>query len=253
MNELALFAGAGGGILGGKLLGWKTVCAVEIEEYPRNVLLARQDDGCLPPFPVWDDIRTFDGKPWRDVVDCISGGFPCQDISVCGKGAGLEGERSGLWSEMRRIISEVRPSYVFVENSPALAFRGGLRVIGDLASMGYMGRNCCLGGFSVGGCSNGERMWIVASAANCPMLEGLDLSEPLIAYSEESCRRQHSRAVGEMLSQDDYSGLKRNSDDVADGMDRLKAIGNGQNPFLAALAWRLLTSNAHGKRNATEH
>lgn len=129
MNELALFAGAGGGILGGKLLGWKTVCAVEIEEYPRNVLLARQDDGCLPPFPVWDDIRTFDGKPWSGVVDCISGGFPCQDISVCGKGAGIEGERSGLWSEMRRIISEVRPSYVFVENSPALTFRGGFELL----------------------------------------------------------------------------------------------------------------------------
>lgn len=65
MNELALFAGAGGGILGGLLLGWRTVCAVEIDPFARSVLLARQRDGLLEPFPVWDDVRTFDGEPWR--------------------------------------------------------------------------------------------------------------------------------------------------------------------------------------------
>jgi site-specific DNA-cytosine methylase len=85
MNELALFAGAGGGILGGHLLGWRTVCAVEWEPYPASVLAARQNDGVLPPFPIWDDVRTFDGRPWRGVVDVVSGGFPCQDISVAGK------------------------------------------------------------------------------------------------------------------------------------------------------------------------
>ena len=88
MNELALFAGAGGGILGGKLLGWRTVCAVEWEPYPASVLCARQNDGFLPPFPIWDDVQTFDGKPWRGIVDVISGGFPCQDISAIGGGGG---------------------------------------------------------------------------------------------------------------------------------------------------------------------
>ena len=86
MNELALFAGAGGGILGGKLLGWRTVCAVEWEPYPASVLCARQNDGILPPFPIWDDVQTFDGKPWRGIVDVVSGGFPCQDISSAGGG-----------------------------------------------------------------------------------------------------------------------------------------------------------------------
>jgi len=100
VNELALFAGAGGGILGGKLLGWRTVCAVELDGYARRVLLARQDDGCLPPFPIWDDVRTFDGKPWRGLVDVVSGGFPCQDISVAGGGAGLDGEQSGSCPEL---------------------------------------------------------------------------------------------------------------------------------------------------------
>ena len=89
MNELALFAGAGGGILGGKLLGWRTVCAVEWEPYPASVLCARQNDGLLPPFPIWDDVQTFDGKPWRGIVDVVSGGFPCQDISAAGNGGKL--------------------------------------------------------------------------------------------------------------------------------------------------------------------
>ena len=124
MNELALFAGAGGGILGGHLLGWRTVCAVEIEDYPRRVLLARQRDGILPRFPIWDDIKTFDGTEWRGRVDVVSGGFPCQDISAAGKGAGLAGSRSGLWAEMARVIGEVQPACVWVENSPMLVIRG---------------------------------------------------------------------------------------------------------------------------------
>ena len=89
MNELALFAGAGGGILGGKLLGWRTVCAVEWEAYPASVLCARQNDGLLPTFPIWDDVQTFDGKPWAGIVDVVSGGFPCQDISAAGGGQAL--------------------------------------------------------------------------------------------------------------------------------------------------------------------
>jgi len=124
MNGLALFAGAGGGILGGLLLDWRTVCAVEIDPYCAGVLLARQNDGVLPPFPIWDDVRTFDGAAWRGIVDVVSGGFPCQDISCAGRGAGIDGERSGLWSEMARIVGEVRPRYVLVENVPALTHRG---------------------------------------------------------------------------------------------------------------------------------
>lgn len=86
MNELHLFAGSGGGILGGMLLGHTTVCAVEIEPYCRKNLLQRQRDGILPRFPIWDDVTTFDGKPWRGLVDIVCGGFPCQDISCAGRG-----------------------------------------------------------------------------------------------------------------------------------------------------------------------
>ena len=162
MNELALFAGAGGGILGGHLLGWRTVCAVEWETYPASVLCARQNDGLLPPFPIWDDVQTFDGKPWRGIVDVISGGFPCQDISVAGKGVGIDGERSGMWGEMARIIHEVRPRFVFVENSPMLTSRGLGRVLGDLASMGFDARWGVLGAADIGANHQRDRIWIVA-------------------------------------------------------------------------------------------
>ena len=162
MNELALFAGAGGGILGGKLLGWRTVCAVEWEPYPASVLVARQNDGLLPAFPIWDDVQTFDGKPWRGIVDVVSGGFPCQDISSAGKGAGIDGERSGMWREMARIIHEVRPRFAFVENSPMLTSRGLGTVLGDLASMGFDARWGVLGAADVGANHQRDRIWIVA-------------------------------------------------------------------------------------------
>ena len=160
MNELALFAGAGGGILGGHLLGWRTVCAVEWEPYPASVLVARQNDGVLPPFPIWDDVQTFDGRPWRGIVDVVSGGFPCQDISAAGKGAGIDGERSGMWREMARIICEVRPKFVFVENSPMLTSRGLGVVLGDLAQMGFDAKWGVLGAADVGAPHQRNRIWI---------------------------------------------------------------------------------------------
>lgn len=162
MNELALFAGAGGGILGGVLLGWHTVAAVEIERYPRELLLQRQRDGILPPFPIWDNVCTFDGNPWRGIVDIITGGFPCQDISSAGKGAGISGSRSGLWAEMHRIICEVRPRYAFMENSPMLTSRGLGRVLGDLAEAGYDAAWLVLGAADVGAPHRRDRIWILA-------------------------------------------------------------------------------------------
>jgi hypothetical protein len=111
MNELALFAGAGGGILAGKLLGWRTVCAVEINSFCADRLMQRQNEGILPAFPIWDDVRTFDGIPWGGIVDVVSGGFPCTDISPAGKKSGIGGDSSGLWRQMARIIGEVRPRY----------------------------------------------------------------------------------------------------------------------------------------------
>jgi len=119
------------------MLGHRPVCAVEIEAAPRAVLEQRQRDGVLPWFPIFADVREFDGRPWRNLVDVVAGGFPCQDVSVAGTGGGLDGARSGLWREFARVVREVEPRHVFVENSPALTTRGLDRVLADLAAMGY--------------------------------------------------------------------------------------------------------------------
>lgn len=178
VNELHLFAGAGGGILGSELLGFRTVCAVELEPWSASVLLARQNDGLLPTFPVWDDVRTFDGRPWRGLVDVVSGGFPCQDISSAGKGAGIDGKRSGLWREMFRVVCEIRPQFVFVENSPVLTSRGLGRVLGDLASIGYDAEWMVLGADDVGAPHVRKRIWILAHDPHADGLQRPKQGEP---------------------------------------------------------------------------
>ena len=269
MNELALFAGAGGGILGGKLLGWRTVCAVEWEPYPASVLIARQNDGILAPFPIWDDVRTFDGRPWRGRIDVVSGGFPCQDISAAGKGAGIDGERSGMWAHMARIIREVGPRHVFVENSPMLTSRGLGRVLGDLAAMGYDARWGVLGAVHAGAPHKRDRIWIVAYADRLRELQpqrskpderrrpcdpGCEISDTdslheqrVVACISDAEKRAEPRegslgpqcnGLGWWLSEPD---LGRVAHGVAARVDRLKAIGNGQVPAVAALAWEILT------------
>lgn len=239
MHELALFAGAGGGILGGKLLGWRTVCAVEIDEYARRVLIARQDDGCLEPFPIWDDITTFDGRPWRGVVDVVSGGFPCQDISAAGKGAGITGERSGLWTHMARVIGEVRPRFVFVENSPLLVSRGLDVVLADLAALGYDAQWGVVGADVFGAVHRRLRLWVVATeieatdAVRWHKQMGWNISRS--GWQPESAARY---LVGAANNQPWILGRDHG---VANLMDRLRTIGNGQVPAVAALAWQLLS------------
>ena len=274
LNELALFAGAGGGILGGKLLGWRTVCAVEWEPYPASVLCARQNDGFLPPFPIWDDVQTFDGRPWRGLVDVVSGGFPCQDISAAGKGAGIDGERSGMWHHMARVVGEVRPRYVFVENSPMLVTRGLERVIGDLTALGYDTKWTVMGAADVGANHKRDRIWIVAhskSSGNRRELRGLHRQNEAQRQSKEhgkntptefdngskdvsnpnSTQRQGMCITKRIQQKHPYAcspswweaepNVGRVVDGVAAGLDRLKAIGNGQVPLCAATAWRILS------------
>ena len=297
MNELALFAGAGGGILGGHLLGWRTVCAVEWEPYPASVLCARQNDTLLPPFPIWDDICTFDGKPWAGIVDVVSGGFPCQDISSAGGGAGITGSRSGLWKEMARIIGEVRPRYAFIENSPMLTLRGLDTVLSDLAAMGFDANWGVVSAADVGAPHLRERIWIVANATGAgraarsicdkgndgckiksrgavifaesgqtpaPLahsnsngksvstVNAEQVCKPDMAHSNSSQRQGNKRAEREQPTHSNTCGAgwwasEPNVGRVVNGMgarvDRLKAIGNGQVPAVAATAFRLLTED----------
>jgi DNA (cytosine-5)-methyltransferase 1 len=246
MNELALFAGAGGGILGGTLLGWRTVCAVEFDEHARNVLVARQNDGCLKPFPIWDDVRTFDGKPWRGIVDVVSGGFPCQDISCANtEGKGLDGEKSGLWREMARIICEIQPRFAIVENSPMLLIRGIERVLADLASMGYHAKWGVLGGAAVSrfGLSR-KRIWIVA------FRNKVDVKRLQIQNRIDDEGRFRSYPAQANLSDVEDSWFLANGyamreiNDVARTMDRIERIGNGQIPAVVRKAWHVLCQEA---------
>jgi DNA (cytosine-5)-methyltransferase 1 len=270
MNELALFAGAGGGILGGIFLGWRTVCAVEIEPYPIGVLIARQNEGILPPFPIWDDVCTFDGRPWRGITDVVSGGFPCQDISSAGKGAGITGARSGLWKEFARIIDEVRPKYAFVENSPLLRKRGLDVVLSDLAEIGYDAEWCVLGADDVGAIHHRKRMWILAYARSqksirIPSIQRQEISavrgdiEEVFSSDSRSKRIQREqsqeiyklgifswckdiRGIEDLRNRPDIPEplLRRTNNGMANYMDRIKSIGNGQVPIVAATAWYLL-------------
>jgi DNA (cytosine-5)-methyltransferase 1 len=243
MNELALFAGAGGGILGGHLIGWRTVCAVERDAYAAQVLAQRQNDGILRPFPIWSDVTTFDGKPWRGIVDVISGGFPCQDISAAGKGAGIEGERSGLWKEFKRIIGEVRPQYVFVENSPMLTIRGLGTVLGDLAEMGFDAEWGVLGSIHAELPTLRERLFIVASS-NGVRLErawkhtenGADMGRQRLQIPKKT-----SSFLQQLLQNYDAARIQREFNGMEHSVDRLKAIGNGQVPRVAAAAFTLLS------------
>jgi DNA (cytosine-5)-methyltransferase 1 len=237
MNELALFAGAGGGILGGRLLGWRTICAVELDAYARKVLLARQKDGTFPPFPIWDDIQTFDGRPWAGKIDVISGGFPCQDVSAPGSGAGITGEKSGLWMEMERVIGEVRPRCVFVENSPMLTVRGLGSVLGGLASLGYDARWGVLGAnaASIGAPHRRDRIWVVAHT-NSAQREGVQRT------IRKGKKHTNTGSPG-------WWSIEPELDRVAYGVayraHRLRATGNGQVPAVAALAWRTLSDTHH--------
>ncbi len=164
MNELALFAGAGGGLLGAELLGHRVVCAVEKDAYCVEILLRRQEEGHLPPFPVWSDARTFDGTAWRGVVDIVSAGFPCQPFSSAGKRAGEADERN-LWPETIRIIREVKPRWVLLENvSSLLRFPYFGRILADLAASGFVGRYDCIPASAVGAPHRRDRLWIMAHA-----------------------------------------------------------------------------------------
>ena len=265
LNELALFAGAGGGILGGHLLGWRTVCAVEQNQYAASVLVARQSDGTLPTFPIWDDVCTFDGRPWHGIVDVISGGFPCQDISAAGKGVGITGERSGLWKEFARIIGEVRPRYVFVENSPMLVNRGLGTVLRDLFALGFDAEWGVVSAADVGAPHERERIWIVAQrrdvlphsnhqgarrreqfeacakkAESCIVanVDGKERARLRIREeTEKSIKRMHTKSDGWNEWRDTELEVGRMAHGVAHRVDRIKALGNGQVPAVAAKAW----------------
>lgn len=213
VRELALFAGAGGGLLASRILGWRTVCAVEIDEHCQRVLMQRQDDGCFEPFPIWPDVRTFDGRPWRGSVDLVSAGFPCQPHSTASRGRAVALD---LFHEVERIVGEVRPRFVILENVVDRAYPPQCRP--------YL-HPCCPAG--MGAAAHRERSWLVAYAD--------DEEQPGFSLDAEMARLQAAGAALWMLPPVDL--LLGMDDGMADRMDRLRAVGNGQVPVVAATAW----------------
>lgn len=164
MQVLDLFSGIGGFSLGLERAGMKTAAFCEINPFCRQVLAKN-----WPEVPCYEDVTALTGElVRRDVggIDVIAFGFPCQDVSVAGTGKGLEGDRSGLWREGWRLISELRPRYAITENVAALTGRGLDRVLGDLASIGYDAEWHCIPASAVGAPHIRDRIWIVAYPAS---------------------------------------------------------------------------------------
>jgi DNA (cytosine-5)-methyltransferase 1 len=226
LNELALFAGAGGGLLASRLLGWRTVCAIEWNPSAAAILAARQNDGSLEPFLVWDDIRTFDGMPFRGRIDIVSGGFPCQAYSSAAAGNNTADD---LWPEQRRIVADVAPRYVFAENVQRRAID---RAADDLEALGYETRCLSLSAQDLGADHIRSRHWLLAYADDPrELLRTVDAEAPILPGMEHRVWESDPGSAGM-------------ADGLSSRMDRLAATGNGQVPVVAVAALLTLAAAA---------
>ena len=176
LNGLSLFSGYGG--IDYALREYvRPIIYCDIEPYAQAILLSRMHEGSIPFAPIWDDVKTLDGNPFKGLVDIIYGGFPCQDLSVAGKGKGLAGERSGLFREIVRLAQEASPTFIFLENVPAIRTRGCLQVQEALASIGYDTRWTTLSASQVGANHKRERWFLLAKSKRKRCEEGANESQ----------------------------------------------------------------------------
>lgn len=241
---MALFAGAGGGILGGVLLGWRTVCAVELDPYCRGLLRQKQDEGLLAPFAIWDDIKTFDGRPWRGRVDVVSAGFPCQPFSVAGEGQ-AEDDTRNLWPETIRVIRQVGPEWLLLENVPGLLAHGYFgTILRDLSDAGFDAEWDVIGASELGASHQRRRLWIVAHAAS-KRLPGPG-NDPRHARDHEAHPRWETTDALNALAKGAVPVVCGEDDGLPSSLDRLRALGNAQVPLCAATAFRRLAPLLQG-------
>ncbi len=245
MDYLSLFSGACGGDLAMQhLLGFRCLGYVEIENYCQKVVRQRIEDGLLDPAPIFGDIRKFISEgyaeSYKGMVDVITGGFPCQDISVANAGGyGITGESSKLWFSMADTIRIIRPEWVFVENSPGLLVRGLESMLSDLAQTGYDARWHCISASSLGAFHKRERFWLVAHSHSIGLQRG----------NKDKIRLQWWRqdfGVKALVSNIPFPEVSDphafgSNDGLAHRVERTRAIGNGQVPIVAATAWRILS------------
>lgn len=240
LNGLALCAGVGGIELGLKLAigeDYRTICYVEREAYAAAALVARMEDAALDSAPIWDDLTTFDGGHWRGIVDIITAGFPCQPFSYAGKREGVNDDR-WLWPDIERIIQQVRPGYIFLENVPGLFTSGFGHVLGSLASLGFNAEWDVFSACRVGAPHTRDRVFILAYAKG--VLGPIGLGDgPL---HREAIPEGHNRSSEGVWGLEPVSGVCGISNGAPARVDRLQAIGNGVVPLVEAVAFRELWS-----------
>ena len=226
---LDLFSGVGGFSLGLEWTGgYQTVGFCEACPKARKILAKR-----WPGVPIFEDVRTLTKETIDDdcgTIDVLCGGFPCQDISLAGKGEGLEGKRSGLWFEMLRIIDATRPRYVIAENVSALRSRGLDRVLGSLAEIGYDAEWHCIPASAVGAPHRRDRVWIIAFPnADHPGCVEQRRPEPVLAELPAV------KCGGWWSSEPDVGRVAHG---VPSRVDRLRGLGNAVVPQAAEFVGR---------------
>lgn len=240
----SLFSGIGGIDLGLERAGMRCMWQVENDNYAQRVLAKH-----WPDVPRFGDVRNV-GAHNLAYADVIAGGFPCQDISNAGRGAGLAGERSGLWFEFARVVRELRPRYVLVENVAALLGRGIDTVLGDLAACGYDAEWQCISATAVGAPHLRERIFIVAYTKCESRKLRFDASE-VWGWQEEAKQARMGRgrvfaapAVSQWATESDVG---RVADGVPNGLDRLRGLGNAVVPQVAEYVGRCIIQHNRGE------
>jgi len=246
VNGLALCSGIGGIDLGLRLaLGqsYRTVCHVEREAYAAACLVARMEDQALDATPIWDDLLTFDGRPWRGVVDIVTAGFPCQPWSQSGRRLGLEDER-WIWPDISRVIGEISPGVVLLENVPGLVRFGLREVLSDLASLGFNAEWDHFSACEMGATHTRERVFILAHSNG---KHGSAWLRHTLEQQDGALQPGYGAEGAGACSDpwlEDPSGLWGGADGVPDRMERNRAVGNGACPIHVAFAFLTLARRA---------
>ncbi len=247
LTNISLFSGVGGLDLAAKWTSRiKTVCYVEKDRYAQGVLMSRIRDGSLDDAPIWDDVTTFDGRPWRGRVDCISGGFPCQPHSIAGAVIGRKGgqDKRNLWPDYKRIVEEIKPTFILAENVPGIFDTGyAIEVMASLEEIGYWTEPLSICACEVGAPHPRQRVFFLSY----PMCFGWDLldqnKENFSSGNNKKSMASWGNAPFDLspamdgIRGEPSIGVLRVDDGLAEGMDRLRCCGNGVVPQQALPAW----------------
>lgn len=230
LNVLDLFSGIGGFSLGLERAGMRTVAFCEIEPYARAILRRH-----WPDVPCYDDVRTITADRLRAdgiVPNVICGGFPCQDISPAGTGAGLDGERSGLWFEYLRIIGDFRPEVAILENSAALLHQGLERILSGLAQIGYGAEWHCLRASSVGAPFEGDRLYLLATPDKVDGQAGMGVRRHYLKSGAVQRAYHRNRQSVWLESTSRSARMGDGFSDYVDRRRRTEVIGNAVVPLI---------------------